>query len=584
MRRYADFFTVDESYCPIMSLEEINKTPDRWLDFYPHTEFEDICNTLLSVLGSGAKSVWITGNYGTGKSNATLVLQKLFMDDVARVKQWLDNHTSNGLSDRDSLEKNLFARRAEGTLVVYDFNASSIGADVGLLVRLTKGIISALTEHGYSVPAMSNLDMVIERVKREGAHFFVTRDSIQSQLAYLDSSIKTVDQLISALNNADASSKLLDDVETVLHKDFIYLDFDVPMFRNWIKAILAANNLRRVVYLFDEFHPFIDANKEQLKTFEAVTESPGVNHFFLVPVTLMDIKAYLAEGSDSARKANDRFYFRRLQMPNDTAFRLAKHAMVDVEDSGLAAEWDKAKGELWDSVASLVNKFNGTDDPGRDRFYDILPIHPMAAFLLKHLSEQAKSNQRSFFEYLKGSADSTEFQNFIRAGGPEVASKQFLTVDYLWSYFVDRNDLGLDSEIINIGAFYKQTRDRAFQNQTEDAPELRILKAVLLFCLLDKLAPGGHDRLKPTVENIQMSFKGDGTIADPISILEDLEKKHCFSVTNGVISLFTISTVKQEDVEKYRDRFHELLHDKAEAKLQEHTKNYRKYSSGVSVK
>lgn len=580
MRHYSDFFTVADDYCPVMTAAEINKTPERWLDFYPHTEFEDICKTLLSVLVSGAKSVWITGNYGTGKSNAALVIQKLFMDDETRVRQWLDEYAANGLSDRDSLEKALFDRRGEGTLVVYDFNASGVGADDGLLVRLEKGIIVALQERGMSVPAMSNLDMVIDRVRREGSNFFKTRDSIQSQLAYLDSSIKTVDQLVNALNNTTTSSKLLDDVEAVLHKDFIYLDFDVPMFRKWIKAVLKANKLQRVVYLFDEFHPFIEANKEQLKTFEDVTESPGVNRFFLVPVTHMEIKAYLAEGSDSAKKANDRFYFRKLQMPNDTAFRLAKHAMVDVKDATLAAEWKKAKDDLWDSVSSLVNKFNGTDDPDRDRFYDILPIHPMAAFLLKHLSEQAKSNQRSFFEYLKGGADGTEFQDFIRAGGPEVANKQFLTADYLWHYFVDRNDLGLDSEIAGIGAFYKQTRDRVFKNQTEDAPELRILKAVLLFCLLDKLAPGGHDRLKPTVENIELSFKGDGTIADPRGIVEELEKKHCFSVTNGNISLFTISTVKPEDIEKYRNKFHDLLHEKAEAKLEEHTKNYRKYSSG----
>lgn len=578
MRHYSDFFTVSDDYCPVMTAAEINKTPDRWLDFYPHIEFEDICKTLLSVLGTGAKSVWITGNYGTGKSNATLVIQKLFMDDESRVKQWLDDHAENGLSDRDSLQKALFDRRAEGTLVVYDFNASGVGADDGLLVRLEKGIIAALTDRGMAIPAMSNLEMMIDRVRREGANFFKTRDSIQSQLAYLDSSIKNVDQLVNALNNTAVSSKLLDDVETVLHKDFIYLDFDVPMFRNWIKAILAENNLQRVVYLFDEFHPFIEANKEQLKTFEDVTESPGVNRFFLVPVTHMEIKAYLAEGSDSAKKANDRFYFRKLQMPNDTAFRLAKHAMRGIDET--APEWEKAKDDLWDSVSSIVNKFNGPDDPGRNRFRDILPIHPMAAFLLKHLSEQAKSNQRSFFEYLKGGADGTEFQDFIHAGGPEVANKQFLTVDYLWHYFIDRNDLGLDNEISNIGVFYKQTKERVFQNQTEDAPELRVLKAVLLFCLLDKLAPGGHDRLKPTVENIELSFKGDGTIADPVGIIEDLEKKHCFSVTNGKISLFSISTVKQEDIEKWRDKFHDLLHEKAEAKLEEHTKNYRKYSSG----
>ncbi|KLU60083.1 hypothetical protein CEB3_c35140 [Peptococcaceae bacterium CEB3] len=578
MRHYSDFFTVADDYCPVMTREEINKTPDRWLDFYPHTEFEDICKTLLSVLGSGAKSVWITGNYGTGKSNATLVIQKLFMDDESRVRQWLDEHVTNGLSDRDSLEKDLFARRAEGMLVVFDFNATGVGPNEGLLVRLEKGIIAALNERGSAVPAMSNLDTVIERLKREGSNFFKTRDAIQNKLAYLTSDIKTVDELITALNSNNSPPKLLDDVETVLHQDRIFLDFDVPMFRIWIKSILEANNLQRIVYLFDEFHPFIEANKEQLKTFEDVTESPGVNHFFLVPVTHMEIKAYLAEGSDSAKKANDRFYFRKLQMPNDTAFRLAKHAMVDVK--ALADEWQKAKDDLWDPVSSLVNKFSGTDDPDRDRFYDILPMHPMAAFLLKHLSEQAKSNQRSFFEYLKGGEDGTEFQDFIRAGGPEVANKQFLTVDYLWHYFIDRNDLGLDSEIANIGAFYKQTRGRAFQNQTEDAPELRILKAVLLFCLLDNLAPGGHDRLKPTVENIELSFKGDGTIADPVGIINDLASKHCFSVTNGKIALFATTTVKAEDIEKWQDKFHDLLHEKVESALTEHTKNYRKFSSG----
>jgi hypothetical protein len=578
MKYYSDFFTVAEDYRPVMTREIINETPIRWLDFYPHTEFEDICKTLLSVLESGAKSVWITGNLGTGKSNATLVIQKLFMDDENRVRQWLNTHAANGLQDCASLEKAFFDRRSEGTLVVYDYNASGVGADEGLLVRLEKGIIAALRDRGMSVPAMSNFEMVIDRVRREDSNFFKTRDSIQSQLAYLDSNIKTVEQLIHAFNDPSATSKLLDDVETVLHEDSIYLDFDVPMFRKWIKAVLSANNLQRIVYLFDEFHPFIEANKEQLKTFEDVSESPSVNCFFLVPVTHMDISAYLAEGSQRFKYAHDRFYFRKLQMPNDTAFRLAKQAMKNADDPD--GKWKKAKDDLWDSVSSIVNKFNGTDDPSRDSFYDILPIHPMAAFLLKHLSEQAKSNQRSFFEYLKGGADGTEFQDFINAGGPEVASKQFLTVDYLWMFFVgNRNESGLDSEIASIGAFYKQTRNRVFQNQIEDAPELRVLKAVLLFCLLDKLAPGGHDRLKPTVENIELSFKGDGTIADPRGLVEALEKKHCFSVTNGNISLFTISAVKPEDIEKYRNEFHNLLHEKVEAKLEEHTKNFRKYSS-----
>ena len=420
MRNYSDFFTVPEDYSPIMTREEINKAPDRWLDFCPHADFEDICKTLLSVLGSGPKSVWITGNLGTGKTNATLVIQKLFMDEETRVRQWLDEHASKGLSDRDSLEKDLFDRRAEGTLVVYDYSSSNVGADVDLLVRLEQGIISALTERGLEIPALSMLDVAIERVKREGANFFRARDTIQSQLRHLNTNIKTADQLVNALNNPADSPKLLADVEHVFREDSIYLPFDVPAFRKWIKAILQANNYHSIVYLFDEFHPFVEANKEKLKTFEDITESPGVNRFFLIPITHMELSNYFAEGSQRYKFAHDRFYFRKLQMPNDTAFRLAKHAMKGVKER--ADEWKEAKNDLWDSVSSLVSKFNGTDDPSRDSFYEILPIHPMSAFLLKHLSEQAKSNQRSFFEYLKGGADGTEFQDFIDAGGPEVAS------------------------------------------------------------------------------------------------------------------------------------------------------------------
>lgn len=578
MRHYSDFFEVNDEYRPMMTREEINRTPNRWLDFYPHTDFETICKTLLSVLTSGAKSVWITGNLGTGKSNASLVIQKLFMDDGFRVRQWFEQNATNGLSDRASLEQALFAHREDGTLVVYDYNADNIGPGNGLLVRLQKGIIAALNERNMSIPAMSNLDAIIERIKREDDNFFRTRDAIQSQLAYLSPNINTTDKLVSALRS-ETSSRLLGDVERVLREDSIFLTFDVPMFRAWIKSILEANNLQRIVYLFDEFHPFIETNKEQLKTFEDVTESPGVNRFFLVPVTHMQLTAYMAEGSKNYLRANDRFYFCNLQMPNDTAFYLARRAINDLPKCG--TEWKNAKDELWDSVRPIIDKFNGTDDPKRDRFYDILPIHPMAAFLLKHLSEQAKSNQRSFFEYLKGGADDTSFQDFIREGGPEVPNKQYLTVDYLWNFFLgNRKELGVNTEIKNIAAFYKQTHDRAFQNQTDDAPELRILKAVLLFCLLDKLAPGGHDRLKPTVENIEMSFKGDGTIADPVGIINDLARKHCFSVTNGKIALFATTTVKEEDIEKWQDKFYDLLHTGVENALTEHTKNYRKFSSG----
>jgi hypothetical protein len=563
-----------------MTREAINKTPETWLDFYPHKKFAEFLATLLDVIASGSKSVWMTGNHGTGKSNASLVVQKLFMDDETRVRNWFEL-CNVALVDRESVENGLFAHRNDGTLVVYDYNASGVGPTEEFLVRLEKGIIAALNERGLPIPASSNLDSVVQRLKREGAHFFAIRDAIQYQLAYLHSDIKTVEQLVDALNKehntTDAPTHLFDEVQRVFHTDNIYLDVDVTTFRQWIAAILAANDLKRIVYIFDEFSEFVDANKGQLKTFEDVTENPDVNHFFLVPVTHLDIGAFWSENSAGARKARDRFHFRNLQMPNDTAFKLAKHAMKDNPDPQVASEWKTEKDNLWTSVSTVADKFR-QDDVSRQSFYDILPIHPMAAFLLKFLSESARSNQRSIFEYLKGSADGKEFQDFIRSGGPEIENKQFLTVNYLWKYFIEREDLGLIKEITTIRAEYERIRNREFFNQTDDAVELRILKAVLLFCLLEQLSPDGHERLKPTVENIELSFKGDGTIADVAGILKQLAERHCFSVVNNSIELFATTVdnaALQTKIAEQETKFHDLLHEKIEKMLEEHTKNAR---------
>lgn len=583
-KHYSDYFSVPQDYKANMTREAINETPETWLNFYPHQKYVEFLNTLLDGIKNGSKSVWLTGNYGTGKSNAALVTQKLFMDNEERVKRWFEQYQS-ALSNCESLEQELFAHRKDGTLVVYDYNASGVGPNEDFLVRLEKGIIAALSELGMSIPAKANLDIIIQRLRREGSNFFATRDSIQSELAYLNADITTVEQLVDTLSKehetADAPTRLLDDVQKVFHKDNIYLNVDVQTFRQWIASILSTNNLKRVIYIFDEFSEFIDANKDQLKTFEDVTENPGINKFFLIPVTHLDIKAFWSENSSGAKKASDRFHFRNLQMPNDTAFKLAASAMKDNTDPSIAAEWKEERNNLWSNVSSIADMFS-PNDVSRQSFYDILPIHPMAAFLLKFLSESARSNQRSIFEYLKGSADGHEFQDFIRTGGPDIPNKQYLTVDYLWKYFIERDDLGLNKEITDIRSEYERIKNREFQNRSDDDEDIRVLKTVLLFCLLSRLNPDGHERLQPTVRNIELSFQGDGAIVGVDSIIKNLAEKHCFSVVNGNIELFTTSVGDAElqaKMAEFDNKFHELLSEKVKAMLEEHTKSARATNS-----
>ncbi|MCC8015067.1 MAG: hypothetical protein LIO87_07710 [Eubacterium sp.] len=580
-RFYNKFFTVPDDYKANMTREVINETPETWLNFYPHVKYLEFLKTLFDE----AKSVWLTGNYGTGKSNAALVTVKLFMDDMSRVEKWFDEHRGV-IPNCESLKLQLQNIRNSGVLVIYDYNAAGIGPNEELLVRLEKGILSALREYGYSSPAKGNLDLVIERVRREGDNFFKTRDSIIHEMKSLKSDICTVEQLVTKLieeDNSTAPTHYLEDVQTVLHRDNIYLDVDVPSFREWISAICKANGLKRIIYIFDEFSDFIDANSGSLKTFEDVTEAPSVNHFYLVPVTHKELGAFYGENSPGANKAKDRFYFRNLQMPNDVAFRLAAYAMKPNEEEPYCSEWKKEKDFLWSSISAVVDKFKDPESSeayvARESFYAVLPIHPMAAFLLKFLAESARSSQRSIFEYLKGSADGREFQEFIACGGPQITGRQFLTVDYLWKYFMEREDSGQAKEIIEIKMEYDRIKAREFAAFGDDQPEIRILKTVLLFTLLSRLNPNGHERLQPTVENIELSFRGDGVVMDVEMYLRDLsENRHCFSIVNGNIDLYT-TTVGSDELNKKKQelsgQFYELLSPVCKTDMEKATKSAR---------
>ena len=587
-RHYEDFFSVPENFRSNMTRDAIDEMPETWLDFYPHPKYVEFLNTLLQVITTdGQKSVWLTGNFGTGKSNAALVTQKLFMDEEGRVRKWFEEYKDK-ISDTEALLNNLLACRSKGTLVVYDYNALGIGPHDDFIVRLERGIEAALSQKEMIVPAASNISEIIERLKREDQKFFETRDSIQEELAYLNSNIKTVDQLVKELRNTHyeqpALKHLLSDIQKVFHRDKIYLNTDITTFKKWIREILSANNLITIVYLFDEFHSFIETNKEYLKTFEDVTENPDISRFFLVPITHMKIEAYFAAGGQNAQKSNDRFYFRDLQIPDDTALKLAAHAMKPNPDPNIVEEWEREKNTLWEAVRGIAEMQFKSEEVRKDSFKNILPIHPIAAFLLKYLSESARSNQRSIFEYLKGSADGREFQDFIRMGGPAIAGKQFLTVDYLWRYFIERKDLGLNNEIIAIRSEFERIKSRDFQNKDDDDDDVRVLKTVLLFCLLTRLNPDGHERLKATVKNIELAFQGDGAIVGVNGILKSLAEKLCFSIVGDNIELFSTSVGNadlQAKIVEYENKFHDLLSDKTAKMLEQYKKSdISKFSSG----
>ena len=571
-RFYSDYIQVKEKYAPTMTKEEINEEPDKWLEFFPHQKYSEFLDALLNCLASGTTSIWLHGNYGTGKSHAALVTQKLFMDVSARVDRWFKENNAE-FPDPKGLKSKLDKLREEGTLVVYDYNAQGLGPDKEFLVRLEKGVRAALEDAGMQVPGSGKLDEIASRLRREGNHFFDAMTQIEDKLSYLPN-YKTIEQVIKDLLDDKRGPVILDEVQQVFHHDGIFLDVDVPSFLKWIQKVREVNKLTRVVYIFDEFSSFIEANRTQLKTLEEVTENPHqeANRFYFVPVTHMALSSFTGENSQTAKRAKDRFIFKKIEMPDDVAFRLTAHAFK-INDSR-RNEWNKVQEELASYVRNVVDCFS-KDDIKSDSFTKILPIHPMTAFLLKYLSESARSNQRSIFEYVSGK----EFKSFIKTGGPANITQRFLTVDQLWEYFIEREDLGVVKDVERIRREFSNIRRRILSNSPDDSGEIRVLKAIFLFVLIsDLLGREGNELIQPTVDNVELAFTGCGLV-NVSGIIESLSKKNCFSLANKHISLFISEAGTEDEIEKtigkYSTEFHQFLSDPLKNELNSMTKGAR---------
>jgi hypothetical protein len=338
----------------------------------------------------------------------------------------------------------------------------------------------------------------------------------------------------------------------VLEARSIFLELGAESFLDWVDAALVANKISRLVYVFDEFSSFMERNRSELKTLEQLAEASQQGRFFFIPVTHLEITSYLAEGSDSAKKANNRFAFKRLEMPNDTALKLAADAFV--ENPEMATEWRKDRNELWSGVRTLTENYMAPHgaEIAPDDFKGILPMHPMAAFLLKYLAVVIGSNQRSMFGFLNGD----EFRNFAAQGGLDVAGKQYLTVDHLWTYFIERDDLGTDKRLQGVRTEFSH-REPELQPE-----ERRVYKTVLLFSLVEEIQGSKSPLLSVSVENVRRCFEGDGVLTGVESVLRSLEEKHCFTIVNGRCERFhdraeTEELAKKKD--EYRDRFGDLI-------------------------
>ena len=184
----------------------------------------------------------------------------------------------------------------------------------------------------------------------------------------------------------------------------------------------------------------------------------------------------------------------KTEKPND-AF-----SVIDVAKD----QWEAMTGDLNSRVtASKTAVMKVTEVKSDSIMRHLLPIHPMAALVLKNIATAFQSNQRSMFDFIKTPKDLNihAFQWFIQNTSP-VSERPLLTVDMLWNFFYENGKDYLTSDIKLILDTYPQQT-----NLTEK--EKVVLKTILIMQAVDQRLGGAIPVLKPTDQNLSYAFEGD---------------------------------------------------------------------------
>ncbi|UUX91403.1 hypothetical protein [Methanoplanus endosymbiosus] len=525
---YDNFFEIDPNYFPMMTEELIKSEDGKWKGFYPHEKFVELIKHTVNTLNRHEKqSLWVTGAYGTGKSHAVLTIKCMLEAKREDVTEYFE---------KNDLDMDLCSRlnnlKGQGhILTVYRNGSASIDSTAALTLAIQSSIKKALEEQGIENKSNITLkETIVNRLTTKKIYSDYIDKLMQEKYNYLFSPYSNVTSFLEAIQNSDdeISNQLINKYLNMLNMEGIS---GHPIEPNdlvrWIDEVLKANNLTSIFFIWDEFTEFFKINQNKLTGLQEIAESTQHMPFVLMLVTHISGKQLPLGDS---KKISDRFAPPiEICLPDNTAFKLMGKALAVKDNQEVCSQWQTLRSELWSNVCNsgkLVIRSTNNKVTEND-FKEILPIHPYAALILKHLSARFNSNQRSMFEFIKGGdvkSESISFKSFIHQTGP-FSPIPYLTCDKLWDYFYSSDKARLDTELKDLLNTYNIHKD----NKAFDSDTLLILKTTLLLQGLSNQA-WNVPILKPTLNNLTYAF--EGTDLAKVRIEQILE----ILIGNGVLS------------------------------------------------
>jgi hypothetical protein len=505
--KYCDYFDINPEYFPQVNKAEIESHPDLWKRFYPHETFVKLLKDTISVISRKQKlSIWVEGAYGTGKSHAVLTLKKLLDASEEDTKAYFEKYS-------DQLSTDLFNKfqqiksGEQKILTVHRYGSSSIHGDDDLVFAIQQSIVAALKDAGIENQGQDALkDSAISWLSDPlNKDYFNALIREKYTDLFAGDNVETILKKLNTYDGVDLQTLMSKIMKVADEQHFSALTMNTTSLVKWIESVIEKNNLKAIVFIWDEFTDYFRNNMRALTGFQEIIDFSGVKPFYMIIVT-HNAQHIFKDTDKDRKKIMDRFVqpICYIELPENMAFRLMGEAMEEKKDPVVQEKWRETRDDLYNRThdsRELVKEKAHIDDKELKK---ILPIHPYAALLLKYISSAFDSNQRSMFDFIKNDRgdEIKGFQWFINHCGP-IDQNPLLTVDMLWDFFYEKGKEHLASDIRAILDCYVFA-----ENKNLDSEKQRVLKTVLLLQAISQKAGDSVELFIPNEKNLNNAFEG----------------------------------------------------------------------------
>ena len=529
--KYCDYFDIDPEYLAQINEAEIESHPDLWKKFYPHETFVKLIKDTISIISRKQKlSLWVEGAYGTGKSHAVLTLKKLLDATAEDTKAYFDKYNDELGTDL----YNKFQQLKSGDqkiLTVHRYGSSNIHGDDDLVFAIQQSIVAALNNAGVSDYGEGALKDSAVTWLSDPINKGYFNALIQEKYTDLFSG-DDVDAIIEKLNayaeqaleqpsKGDALESLMGKIMKVAgEQHFSALTLTTTSLLNWIDAVIKRNNFKAIVFIWDEFTDYFRNNMRAMTGFQEIADFSGDKPFYLIIVT-HNVMHMFPDTDKDWKRLMGRFVqpICNIELPENMAFRLMGDAMEENRDPQIQKDWHATRDELYDLTYDSRKLVKDKAKINDAELKKILPIHPYAALLLKHISSAFDSNQRSMFDFIKNDRgdEIKGFQWFINHCGPHDANP-LLTIDMLWDFFYEKGKEYLAPDIRSILDCYGLAANKNLDSERE-----RVLKTVLLLQAISQRTGDSVELFIPNERNLNNAFEGSDLENDePVRIADSM--------------------------------------------------------------